>query len=97
VDPGIQIDRNSERKPWTFTIDLKAKKSFQTDLGKMTVMLEIKNLTNYENIKFVYSRTGDPFDTGSYSVGSIDKDSDYNPSHIGPGREISIGFRLDLD
>jgi outer membrane receptor protein involved in Fe transport len=97
VDPGIRIDRNSERKPWTFTIDLKAKKSFQTDLGKLTVILEIKNLTNYENIKFVYSRTGDPFDTGGYSVGSNDKDSDYNPSHISPGREISIGFRLDLD
>lgn len=64
VDPTLRVDINSARKPWTFSIDLRLKKHFQLMSLKATGFLEVTNLTDHQNILFVYSRTGKPFDPG---------------------------------
>ncbi|MBU4444289.1 hypothetical protein KJ656_04290, partial [bacterium] len=94
VDPSIRVDMNSARKPWTFSADLRIKKTFSVKSIKVVGFLEILNLTNYQNVLFVFSRTGKPFDPGWHGVGSSE-DSNHNPSAVGPGRTIKIGTYID--
>ncbi len=93
VDPTIRVDINSARKPWTFSADLRMKKQFQVNSTALTIFLEIINLTDYENILYVYSRTGKPFDPGFSGVGSS-LDANYNPLHIGQPRTIKTGINF---
>ncbi len=95
VDPTIRVDMNSARKPWTFSADLRMKKRFLLNSTALTFFLEVTNLTDYENIYFVYSRTGKPFDPGFSGVGTS-TDANYNPLHIGQGRTFSAGVNISL-
>ncbi len=94
VDPSIRVDMNSARKPWTFSADLRIKKTFSVKSINVVGFLEILNLTNYQNVLFVFSRTGKPFDPGWHGVGSSE-DSNHNPSAVGQGRTIKIGTYID--
>ncbi|MBL7013702.1 MAG: TonB-dependent receptor [Candidatus Marinimicrobia bacterium] len=93
VDPTLRVEVNSARKPWTFTADLRIKKRLNIKSFAMTGFLEIKNLTNYENVYYVYSRTGKPFDPGVFGVGTS-LDANYNPTHVGQGRNIKAGVSV---
>jgi len=91
VDPTFRVDMNSARKPWTFSMDLRIKKRLIFKSIAMTSFLEIINLTNYENVYYVYSRTGKPFDPGFSGVGTS-VDANHNPSHVGRGRNMKAGL-----
>ncbi len=95
VDPTIRVDINSARKPWTFSTDLRMKKQFQYNSTALTLFLEVINLTNYENVFYVYSRTGKPFDPGFSGVGTS-VDANHNPLHIGQGRTFKVGINISL-
>jgi len=95
VDPTIRVDINSARKPWTFSADLRMKKQFQYNSIALTLFLEVMNLTNYENVLRVYSRTGKPFDPGVSGVGSS-PDANYNPLNVGLGRTFKAGVNISL-
>ncbi len=90
VDPAFRVEVNSARKPWTFTADARINKSIA--VGSITIdsFVEVTNLTDYENIRYVYARTGKPFDPGGSFLGTS-PDSNHNPAHIGPPRAIKVG------
>lgn len=94
VDPTIQVETNSARKPWIYTLDLRVKRQVSLGQLKPALFLEVMNLTNHENILFVNSRTGKPFDLGSSGLVSGGDDSNLNPAKLGPGRSIKVGFSV---
>ncbi|MFQ6604053.1 MAG: TonB-dependent receptor domain-containing protein [Fidelibacterota bacterium] len=94
VDPAFRVDINSARKPWTYSLDARINRKFSIGAFQLTSFLEITNLTNHQNILFVYSRTGKPFDPGASLVGTS-PDANHNPAHVGPGREIKLGAFLE--
>lgn len=94
VDPTVRIDVNSARKPWTSTIDLRMTKKVWISGFATTVFLEITNLMNSANVRYVYSRTGKPFDTGIAGLVGSSPDADHNPASLGPPRIIKAGVQL---
>lgn len=96
VDPTVRIDVNSGRKPWTSTVDLRMMQKISFTGFALSLFLEVKNLFDTENVVFVYSRTGKPFDTGQPGLVGSSPDANHNPAHIGPPRIIKLGFQVLL-
>ncbi|MDP2364543.1 MAG: TonB-dependent receptor, partial [Ignavibacteria bacterium] len=96
VDPTVRIDVNSGRKPWTSTVDLRAIKTIPIGGVSAALFLEITNLLNTENVLYVYSRTGKPFDTGLSGLVGSSPDADHNPAYVGPPRIIKMGVQIIL-
>lgn len=94
VDPTVRIDVNSARKPWTSTFDFRLQKQFPLSFLSLAWFLEINNLFNNENVLFVYSRTGKPFDNGQPGLVGSSPDANYNPANVGPPRTIYTGIQL---
>ncbi len=94
VDPTIQVEENSARKPWVYSLDLRLRRQFSAGNLKPAFFLEIMNLTNHENILSVNSRTGKPFDQGSSGLVGAGDDSNLNPAKLGRGRSIKAGFSV---
>ena len=96
VDPTVRIDINSARKPWTSAVDLRAIKTIPFGLVSAAIFLEITNLFDTENVVYVYSRTGKPFDTGQSGLVGSSPDADHNPIYVGPPRIIKLGAQIIL-
>jgi len=96
VDPTVRIDVNSARKPWTSTFDFRLQKQFPVSVLSLAWFLEITNLFNNENVLFVYSRTGKPFDNGEPGLVGSSPDANYNPANVGPPRTITTGIQIIL-
>jgi len=94
VDPTIEVEVNSARKPWIYSLDLRMKKQFKAGKLSPALFMEVMNLTNHENILSVNSRTGKPFDQGSSGLVGGGDDSNLNPAKLGPGRSIRAGFSV---
>ena len=94
VDPTVRIDVNSARMPWTSTVGLRMiKKIWFSDIAT-SVFLEITNLLNMQNVRYVNSRTGKPFDTGQSGLVGSTPDADHNPNSVGPPRMITAGVQI---
>ena len=87
---------NSARKPWTSTVDLRALKTIPLGVMSLGLFLEITNLFNTENVVYVYSRTGKPFDTGLSGLVGSSPDADHNPNYVGPPRIVKMGLQIIL-
>jgi outer membrane receptor protein involved in Fe transport len=96
VDPTVRIDVNSGRKPWISTFDFRAQKLITFGGVSTALFLEVTNLFDTENVSFVYSRTGKPFDNGQPGLVGSSPDANYNPAHIGPPRIIRLGAQIIL-
>ena len=94
VDPTIQVEVNSARKPWTYSLDLRIRKQLDLAGLKPALFLEAMNLTDHENVLVVNSRTGKPFDLGSSGLVGSTNDSNLNPAKLGPGRSIKLGLSV---
>lgn len=94
VDPTVRIEVNSARKPWTSTVDLRAVKKFSFFGFSTALFLEVTNLLNTENVRYVYSRTGKPFDTGLAGLVGSSPDADHNPAYLEAPRIIKAGIQL---
>ena len=94
VDPSIRVEENSARKPWTFTLDLRVKKSINLGSLRSSVFFEAINLTDYENILVVSSRTGEPFNSGASGLVGANDDGNLNPAKLGPGRAAKLGLSV---
>ena len=94
VDPSIRVDVNSARKPWTYSLDLRVKKQLQWGSLKPAFFLEAINLTDHENVLYVNSRTGNPFDQGLSGLVGGGNDMNLNPAKLGPGRSLKLGLSL---
>jgi len=86
------VERNSLRQPSTYSVDLEAGKGFSlSEKSYVRVFLEILNLTNAPNIRYVYSDTGDPDYT---LVGGHSEEYMRDPSNYGPPRSFRLGLTL---
>ena len=94
VDPTIQVEANSARKPWIYSLDLRVRKQLSMGPLKPALFLEVMNLTNHENVLSVNSRTGKPFDQGTTGLVGSSDDSNLNPAKLGPGRSIKAGLSI---
>ncbi|NQV42478.1 MAG: TonB-dependent receptor [Candidatus Marinimicrobia bacterium] len=89
------VERNSLRRPATYSLDFEASRHIALQRGfYMRVGLEVLNLNNVANIRYVYSDTGDPDYTlvGGYSVEYM-----RDPSNYGPPRTIRLGLTLGVE
>ena len=96
VDPTVRIDVNSGRKPWISTFDFRAQKLITFGGVSTAFFLEVTNLFDTQNVSFVYSRTGKPFDNGQPGLVGSSPDANYNPAHVGPPRIIKLGAQIIL-
>ncbi|MCK5520006.1 MAG: TonB-dependent receptor [Candidatus Marinimicrobia bacterium] len=94
IDFGARVEQNSERQPWTYSLDFRLKKTFHIGSFKLGSYIEGKNITDHRNVMFVYSRTGEPFNPGISGVGTS-LDSNYNPARLGPLRAFKIGTYIN--
>ncbi len=91
-DIGL-VEINSLRKPSTYSLDIVAGKRFNL-AGKLSArsFLEVQNLTNARNVRYVFTSTGEPDYT--LSPGHSEEYM-HNPRNFGPPRTIRIGLSLD--
>ena len=85
------VERNSERLPVTYNIDVFASKSFNiTDRQQLSVFANITNLTNRRNVRNIYTDTGRPdeFTTRPQSEEWI-----LNPNNWFSPRTTNFGIR----
>lgn len=86
------VDKNSLRRPGTYTIDLEVGKEFTVGRGfGLRAFVECLNLTNHRNILYVYGDTGSPDFT---LVGGHSTEYMRDPSNYGPPRSIRLGLGL---
>lgn len=91
-DVGFVI-RNSERMPWTFSLDAEVGKDWKFGGVQLTTFLEALNLTDFNNVLFVYPDTGLPDAT---LVGNNSPEYIRDPSNYGPPRRVRLGLRLRI-
>ncbi|NQV51370.1 MAG: TonB-dependent receptor [Candidatus Marinimicrobia bacterium] len=86
------VELNSLRRPATYSIDIEAGREFPLP-GKLygRLFLEVLNLSNVSNIRYVYSDTGDPDYT---LVGGHSEAYMRDPSNYGPPRNFRLGLTL---
>ncbi len=94
VDPTVRIDVNSARKPWTSTFDFRLQKRVPVSIFSLGLFLEVKNLFDTQNVLWVYSRTGKPFDNGQPGLVGSNPDAIHNPANVGPPRTINAGVQI---
>ena len=86
------VERNSLRQPGIYTIDMIVGKSFYVwETLEMRIFVEIYNLTDHQNILYVYPDTGDPDFT---FVGGYSEEYMRDPSNYGPPRTIRLGASI---
>ncbi len=85
------VERNSERQPVTYNIDLFLSRAFNiTERQRISLFVNITNLTNRRNVRNVYTDTGKPdeFTTRPQSEEWI-----LNPNNWYPPRRTNFGLR----
>ena len=86
------VERNSLRQPGIYTIDMIVGKSFYVrETLELRIFAEIYNLTDHQNILYVYPDTGDPDFT---FVGGYSEEYMRDPSNYGPPRTIRLGASM---
>jgi outer membrane receptor for ferrienterochelin and colicin len=86
------VDKNSLRRPGTYTLDMEIGKQFSIGRGfSLRAFVECLNLTNHRNILYVYGDTGDPDFT---LVGGYSTEYMRDPSNYGAPRSIRLGLGL---
>lgn len=94
VGPGLYVEANSARMPWTTEVNLRLEKDIILFKGiSSRFFLEGNNLFDHINPLYVYSRTGDPWDAGWGGLGTS-PDAVKNPSHVGKRRKMRCGFKI---
>jgi outer membrane receptor protein involved in Fe transport len=95
ISEGVVVEENSARMAWTYSFDMMIHQGIK--LGNAVVDLFVKgtNITDHINPLYVYSRSGEPWDTGE-PTGGLMGSQDYimNPAHVGPRRMIKAGISV---
>jgi outer membrane receptor protein involved in Fe transport len=86
------IKKNSARMPMTYSIDLVISKEWRIGPVTFSGFLEILNVTDYRNVLWVYSDTGQPDVTYAPPLPSTEYMQD--PSNFGAPRRIRLGAQV---
>ena len=93
-ETNIVPEPNSARRPWTYNVDLRMSRKIETGIFDLTAYLDIENLFDTINTKYIWSRTGDPWDEGPTSVRTNDRQA--NPANVDVRRSIRAGFYIEF-
>jgi len=99
-------DRNANRLPATYSVDMRFNKDFK--IGRqdnmLTLFVEVDNMFNRQNVLDVYTRTGQPDDDGNLrgadlaldveELNAYDRLFDHDPLNYSPPRTIRTGLEL---
>jgi outer membrane receptor protein involved in Fe transport len=91
---GVVVEENSARMPYTFTMDILMRKRLNLYGVPVEFLFEAKNIFDRRNVRYVYPRTGDPWDPGEWGLGMCSEDYAKNPAHVGPPRRFRLGLRI---
>ena len=69
-------------------------KKLQISGVALAAFFEVTNLFDTENVLWVYSRTGKPFDNGQPGLVGSTPDANYNPANVGPPRTMTLGLQF---
>ena len=97
ISEGVVVEENSGRKDAEYSLDIMIHQGIR--LGTTTVDFFVKgiNITDHLNPRYVYSRTGKPWDSGEEAGGLMGSpDFIIDPSHVGPRRIIKAGLRITI-
>jgi len=97
ISEGVVVEENSGRKDAEYSLDIMIHQGIR--LGTTTVDFFVKgiNITDHLNPRYVYSRTGKPWDSGEEAGGLMgSRDYIIDPSNVGPRRLIKAGMRIRL-
>jgi hypothetical protein len=96
--------QNSERRPLTINLDLRLSRMFSFGDFKLQAMVDVTNLLDTRNARFVYTDTGLPdFTIQDYLYKSrlleISNSNEFftNPGYYSAPRYISLGLRLSYN
>lgn len=94
---GIVVEANSARMRWSLSLDILIHQGIQFGNSVLDLFVSGTNLTDALNPLYVYSRTGDPWDSGD-EAGGLMGSPDYiiDPSNVGPRRTIKAGVRVKV-
>jgi outer membrane receptor for ferrienterochelin and colicin len=87
-----ETDLNNARQPDTYFLDLEAQKDFYIGPIALGFYLQIYNLLDLDNVRYVYSYTGLPDDSGQPESYEYMAD----PTNYYPPRTIFLGFSVRL-
>lgn len=95
---------NSERIPSTLNVDLHVSKDFSLGFIKLRALLDVTNLFDFRNARYVYGDTGLPDATTQDYLSrtrlvEVSSSTEYfrNPGMYGAPRSISLGVRLTYE
>ncbi|UCD19221.1 MAG: TonB-dependent receptor [candidate division WOR-3 bacterium] len=94
---GVVVEENSGRMEWGYSIDLLLHQGVRFGRTLLVFFVSGTNLTDAENPRYVYPRTGLPWDAGEEGGGLMGS-PDYiiDPSNIGRRRSIKAGIRVTV-
>lgn len=85
------VERNSERQPYTYNIDLFASRSFRiSGTQQIAVFANVTNLMNRRNVRNVYTDTGRP---DEFTLRPQSQEWILNPNNWYPPRTTNFGLR----
>ncbi|UCG29952.1 MAG: TonB-dependent receptor [candidate division WOR-3 bacterium] len=97
ISEGVVVEQNSARMDWSYSLDVLIHQGFQVGPALLEFFISGTNLTDALNPLYVYSRSGEPWETGE-EAGGLMGSQDYiiDPSNVGPRRMIKAGVRIKL-
>ncbi len=93
-ESNIVPEPNSARRPWTYNLDFRMSKDIPMDWVNITLYMNIENVFDTENTRFVWTRTGEPLTQGPTSI--LPPDRQANPANVYPRRAIRLGLNLNF-
>lgn len=93
-ESNIVPEPNSARRPWVFNLDLKISRQIPINPFTATIYLDVENVFDAVNTRFIWSRTGEAWEEGPTSVRP--KDRQANPENVYPPRIIRLGFFVEF-
>ncbi len=97
ISEGVVVEENSGRQGWEYSLDIMVHQGFKVGPIIIDFFLKGANITDNINPRYVYARSGEPWDSGEEAGGLMgSRDYIIDPSNVGPRRIIKAGMRINL-
>jgi outer membrane receptor protein involved in Fe transport len=93
-ESGTVPEPNSARRPWTYNLDVRLSRKIDFELFNLTGYIDVENIFDTINTRYIWSQTGDPWSEGPASIRNLDRQS--NPENVHARRAIRAGFIIDF-
>ena len=95
ISEGVVVEENSARMDWEYSFDMMVHQGIKFGSTVVDFFVKGTNITDHINPLYVYSRSGEPWNTGE-PAGGLMGSQDYimNPAHVGPRRIIKAGISI---